>query len=84
MDNVTDDRLRAFVVKQIRIILQGIREYPIRGEDAIRDGDATLLATFLSNHEVIREHKGEEVVEKTMGFWERWTKFYRWGISVLT
>src|SRR5215211_3466234 len=38
MDNVTDDRLRAFVVKQTRIILQGIREYPIRGEDAIRDG----------------------------------------------
>jgi|tagenome__1003787_1003787.scaffolds.fasta_scaffold20980511_2 hypothetical protein len=79
MDNITDDRLRTFVVKQIRIILQGIREYPIRGEDAIRDGDATLLATFLSNHELIREHKGEEVVEETMSMWERMTNLLPLG-----
>jgi hypothetical protein len=39
----------------------------------------SLLATFLSEHELIREHKGEEVVEKTMSFWERLTNLLPWG-----
>ncbi len=30
MDNVTDERLLAFVLKQIRTILQALRDYPIR------------------------------------------------------
>jgi hypothetical protein len=54
MDNVTDDRLRAFVVKQIHTILQAIKEYPIRGAEAIRDGDAAVVATALSEHEVVQ------------------------------
>lgn len=74
-----DERLRAFVLKQIRTILGALREYPIRGEEAIKDGDTTLLATFISEHELIREHKGEEVVEETMSMWERMTNLLPWG-----
>jgi hypothetical protein len=74
-----DERLRAFVLKQIRTILGALREYPIRGEEAIEDGDTTLLATFISEHELLREHKGEEVVEETMSMWERMTNLLPWG-----
>jgi hypothetical protein len=74
-----DERLRAFVLKQIRTMLRARREYPIRGEEAIKDGDTTLLATFISEHELIREHKEEEVVEETMSMWERMTNLLPWG-----
>jgi hypothetical protein len=78
MDNVTDDRLRAFVVKQIRIILRAIREYPIRGAEAIKDGDADFLGTIVSEYEFVREHKGEEVVKKTISFRERMRELVPW------
>jgi hypothetical protein len=78
MDNVTDDRLRAFVVKQIRIILRAIREYPIRGEEAIRDGDAEFLGRLISEFEFVREHKEEEVVKKTVTFRERMRELVSW------
>ena len=78
MDNVTDERLRAFVVKQIRIILRAIREYPIRGEEAIKDGDAEFLGTIVSEYEVVREHEGEEVVQKTITFRERMRELLPW------
>jgi hypothetical protein len=74
-----DERLRAFVLKQIRTILGALREYPIRGEEAIEDGDTTLLATFISEQELLREHKGEEVVEETMSMWKRMTNLLPWG-----
>jgi hypothetical protein len=64
-----EERLRAFVLKLIR---------------TIEDGDTTLLATFISEHELIREHKGEEVVEETMSMWERMTNLLPWGNFGLT
>lgn len=85
MNNVTDDRLRAFVVKQIRIILRAIREYPIRGAEAIKDGDADFLGTIVSEYDFVREHKGEEVVKKTISFRERMRELLPWlnlGINV--
>ena len=70
-----DDRLKAFVLQQIETILRAIREYPIRGVEAIKDGDKAVVATALSEHELLQEHKGEEVVEKTATFWDRLRKF---------
>jgi hypothetical protein len=73
-----DERLRAFVLKQIRTMLRALREYPIKGEEAIKDGDADFLGTLVSEYEYVREHKDEEVVKKTITFRERMTELVAW------
>ena len=69
-----DDRLKAFVLTQIDTIRRGIRDYPIRGEEAIKVGDAAVFATAASERDLIREHQDEEVMRKTGGFWDRFRK----------
>lgn len=71
LHNITDDRLQAFVLKQIDIILRGVREYPIRGAAAIKDGDAAVVALAISESELIKEHQGNENLEKTSRTWKR-------------
>jgi hypothetical protein len=66
-----DNRLKAFVLQQIEIMLRAIREYPIRGVEAIKAGDAALVTNALSEQELIQEHKGEKVLQETGSFWQR-------------
>jgi hypothetical protein len=73
-----DERLKALVSKQINIILRALREYPIRGAEAIKDGDADFLGTIVSEYEFVREHKEAEVVQKTISFRERMRELVSW------
>jgi hypothetical protein len=65
------DYVKSFVLRQVAIIEQAIREYPVVGARAFRRAYVECFADFTENQNTYLEHQDEEEMQELRGFWSQ-------------
>lgn len=64
-----DPRLKRFLQRQSNNVEQALREYPIRGDEAVKDGDARIFGEAVADAPLLTEYEAEERVSRADRIW---------------
>jgi len=69
------DYVKSFVLQQVSIIEQAIREYPVTGARAFRRGYVNSFVNFTENRDTFIERQDEEEMQELRGFWSQMQQY---------
>jgi hypothetical protein len=70
-DSDLPDYVKAFILQQVDIIEQAIREYPVTGARAFRRGYVNSFVNFTENQDTFLEREDEEEMQTLRTFWSQ-------------